>query len=444
MYRQLDIDTILQNIDTLEDKAKTIYLNKYEPTLEESNNVYRDIKQFIKDRKRIVYGGYAQNELIRSKNEKDVFYRDIDVADIEFYTPDPIGDMIDLCDILYKKKYKHIDGKDGVHNETYKIFVNFLNYCDVSYMPKSIYDNCPSITVDGLRLCHPHFMLIDAYRVYTDPMTSYFRLKKTFTRFTKLIKYYPFNDNLIYNKIEYDEKPKEIMDVLKYIKHDIIIKSDLIVVGHCAFNRFMKKAKMPSTYMIDCPFFQVISGNYSKDIDRIHNMLRKKYPSITKKNYYPFYQFFDKSSEWYIGDTLVLRIYGNNNRCTVFSKSEKKNIKFATSQLLFMYCLINYNLGIIRNNKFNEVLYGTMIARLLKARDKYLEKNNKTVIDKTIFQEFTMECIGEPVDILRQSFLDKATKRAAGKKVSFLYKPTGNPGKKPTFVFDDTTGMIKK
>lgn len=441
MYRQLDIDTILNNIDKIEDQAKTIYLNSYEPTMDESKNVYKDIKQFIKDKKRIVYGGYAQNELIRAKNENDVFYKEIDLADIEFYTPDPIGDMIDLCDMLYQKKYKYIDGKEGVHNETYKIFVNFINYCDISYMAPEIFNNIPTITIDGLRLSHPHFMLIDAYRVYTDPMTSYFRLKKTFTRFTKLINYYPFNENMTYNKIDYTDNKKE--DVLEFIKKKIIRNSNLIVVGHFAFNRLMKKAKMSDQYIVDEPFYQVISINYSKDIDSIHNILRKQFPSITKKTYYPFSQFLDKSSEWYIGDTLVLRIYGNNDKCTVYTKSHKK-IKYGTFQLLFLYSLIHYNMGIIRKNKFNEVVYGTMIVRLIKARDKYLDDKKITVIDKSPFQEFTVKCIGEPKDLLRSSFLDRTKKRESGKRATFLYKPSGSAGKKPIFTFDDTSGMLKK
>jgi hypothetical protein len=37
----------------------------------------------------------------------------------------------------------------------------------------------PTINVNGFRLIHPTFILIDTLRAYTDPLTSYFRLKKT-------------------------------------------------------------------------------------------------------------------------------------------------------------------------------------------------------------------------------------------------------------------------
>ena len=440
MYREIDVETILKNLDNIENNAMTIKLDKYEPTITEINSVYKEIINFIKTNNRIVYGGYAQNELIRNKNKDDTFYKVTDLADIEFYTPDPIGDLIDLCDLLHSKKYKYVEGKEGVHIETYKIFVNFMNYCDISYMPPDIYKNCPSITVDGIRLCHPHFMLIDAYRVYCDPMTSYFRLSKTFVRFTKLIKYYPFNENMIYNKIE---TKNEHNDVLHYIRKKIMQHSMMIVIGTYCFNNLMKIAKMPENFMIEDSFYQLISTDYSRDIDQIHRKLLKYNKDIKKKSYHPFYQFLDKSSEWYYNDTLILRVYGANDRCTIFRKSEKKKVLFGTFQLLLLYSIIHYNIGIIRGNKFNETVYGTMITRLFKARDTYLENKKITVLDNSPFQEFTTECIGEPKDILRESFLERAKKREQGKQISFLYKPKGNPGKKPNFKFDNTSGDLK-
>jgi len=443
MYRQIDIDTITKNLDNIEDNAKTIALNKYEPMISEVRNVMKDIIDFIKQKKRIVYGGYAQNALINNKNKKDVFYREIDLADIEFYTPDPIGDMIDICDMLYRKNYKHVKGQEGVHEETYKVFVNFLNYCDISYMPNSIYNNCPTITLDGIIYAHPHFMLIDAYRVFTDLMTSHFRLKKTFTRTTRLIKYYPFNENTIYNKISYDNSINENKTLFSFIRKKIIHNSRLIVVGHYAFNQLMKIAKMPENYSIDYNFIQLVSSDYTRDVDIITNKLKSYNKMITRKSFHPFFQFLDKSTEWYLDDKMILRLYGPNDKCIVYRYSEKKKTYFGSYQLIFLYNLINYNIGIIRKNKFNEMVYGTMINRMIKARDTFLEKNNLSILDKSPFQEFTTDCFGEPKDVLRSSFLERDKKKDKGQKIIFSYKPTGKNGTKPTYHFTDSSGNVK-
>ncbi len=446
MYRQIDEEIILKNLDKLETDAKTIYMKTYEPTIDEMNSVYEDIKKFIINKKRIVYGGYAQNALIKEKNKNDVFYKETDMADIEFYSPDPVGDTIDLCDYLHKKNYKYIEGKEGVHNETYKIFVNFNNYCDISYMPPDLFDKCPTLIAEGMLMTHPHFMLIDAYRVYNDPMTSYFRLRKTFTRFNTLMKYYPLDDKMAYNitKFNINMSKKENENILRFIRKHIIHNSKLIVVGNYAYNQLMKLAGAPDNYMIETTYYTIISDDLDNDIMKIYKKLKQKYPKVNYKRYYPFFQFMDRSFEFYIGDTMILRLYGNNHRCTVYRYSEQKRTYFGSYQLLFMYNLIHYIMGMMRNNDFNMNMYGSMLIRMMKMRDKFLDKNHINVLDKSIFQEFTFQCIGTPVDILRESFLENIRKREKGKH-KFLYKPKESAGKKPNFTFNNSSGdLIKK
>lgn len=443
IYREEDIDIINKNLSNLENRARAIYLKNYEPTLDEINSVYEIIKQYIRDNNLIVYGGYAQNALIRAKNKDAGFYSDTDTPDIEFYTPNPLKDLINLCDLLYKKEYKYVEGKEGVHPETYKIFVNFINYTDFSYMPQNVFDNCPTITIDGMRMTHPHFMLVDAYRVYTDPMTSYFRLTKTFTRFNKMMEYYPFKNNHIYNKIEYETtlNEKEYDEINNYIDNEILKKYKMIIIGHHAFNRFIKLADSKNIYLVQQPFIQVISTNFDNDRNIVLNLLKKKYGNkISYKKYYPFFQFLDKSVEFYYKDQLILRLYGGNERCVVYKYSEDEKHYYGTFQLVILYLLSNYNLAIIRNNKFNQMVYMTMITRLLKVRNEYMDKNNTNVLTNSPFEEFILNCIGQPVDPIRASLLKAIDNKSKGKKVKFQYKPTGKEGKIPDFKFNNSTG----
>jgi hypothetical protein len=208
----------------------------------------------------------------------------------------------------------------------------------------------------------------------------------------------------------------------------------------------MKMARAPETYLIDCTYYQMISINYSDDIQKIQNIMKTQYPNVVVKKYYPFFQFLDRSTEFFINGTLILRVYDANERCIVYRKSDKKKTLFGTYQLIFMYNLIQYNISKIRHNEtqsvINKITYGSMLIRMMKARDKYLEQHNKTVLDKSIFQEFTMSCIGEPKDLLRESFLLAKKKREEGKRAKFMYKSTGQPGKKPNFRFDNSSGEV--
>ena len=82
----------------------------------------------------------------------------------------------------------------------------------------------------------------------------------------------------------------------------------------------------------------------------------------------------------------------------------------------------------------------SMIIRILKAREYYLDSHDITVLDKSPFQEFTLQCLGSTEDPMRMARLESLKKREAGKQVSFNYKPKGNSGKVPVYRFDNTSG----
>ena len=447
MYRDSDYEIINNNLENIEENARKIYLSNYEPKLSEYKSVYNIIKDYIRKNNLIVYGGYGQNTIIKNKNEKDAFYKETDLPDIEFYTPEPLKDLIKLCDIINKKGYKYIEGKEGVHNETYKIFVNFHNYLDISYMPKKIFDNCPYLIGEGMRITHPNMMLADAYRIYTDPMTSYRLLSKTFKRFNLILKHYPLNNNLIYNEFSFkvNLNENEYDSIFKFIRKNIIRNSKLIMIGFQPFNRLMEKANMPDNFYVQEPYFQVITYEYNKDKNKILNLLQKKFSNITKKSYCRNFQYLDETTEYYYKNQLILRLYGNNERCVVYQYSKKKKINYGTFQLQISYLLFHYLIGIFNKNKFVESFNMTMILRLFKARDTYLEKNNLNVLDKSPFQEFTYDCLGEPKDTLRSSLLEGLARRKQGKQMKFSYRPSesGKEGKIPNYIFEKSSGELK-
>lgn len=441
MLRSNDISHIKSSLDELAKKSEEIRLKNYEPTLNTLDRIYQDIYQFAKEKKLIIYGGWAQNKLIEMKNPKDVFYNETSLADIEFYSFEPIKIGMELTKLLHSKKYKFVQLQEGIHEETYKLFVDFHNFVDISYMPKYIYDNLPTVNYKGLRLTHPHFMTVDAFRVYADPMFSFWRIDKTFTRFNTLLSYYPiFNKTMVGKKLDY----KNILNekVNRFIKHKIIHDSDLIVINHYAYNYYIKKT--PRTDLIcDIPYLSVISINYIDDVKKISKLLEKEYPKIKMIEYYPFFQFVGRKTEFYLDNKLVFIIYSHNARCTTYQAnfSENKKTLFGSFSLLrMMFMAEHYNFSI--HKKTSEASnYLILLNNLFQSRLEYLEEHNKTVMDNTPFSEFTFECLGDSVDPIRQSRLNLLAKIKAGKKARFMYDPDRNAsGKTPEFKFDNSSG----
>lgn len=427
MYREEDIDILKLNIGDIQEKAFIIYKTNYEPTYEESKNVYKYILEFIKEKKRIVYGGYAQNLLIKIKNPEDAFYKDIQTPDIEFYSFDPLTDLVNLCDFLYEKGFKYIQGSEGIHSGTYKLFINFINYCDISYMPKNIFDNCPIIKVDNLLITHPTFMYVDFFRVFTDPMTSYWRLDKSFFRYIKLYKHYPINFDY---KLEIENNPN-----LDIIRKKLLHNSDYIIIGNNAYNYYA--SKLDKNELINNDYYEIIMDDYKNEIKKINNKLNNLFSNnITHKEYSPYFDFWDNKTEFFYNDKLLLRVYGNNYKCIVFKKSDKKKLKYGTHQLVLLYFLINYTYYLTNRNKAESDKYLYLFYKLNNIKNKYLEINNRTVLDNTPFQEFTFTCHGETMDTIRKAMIERQT----DKKNKFKYIPSGKTISIPNYKFFNTSG----
>ena len=112
MYTQKDIDAIKEEMPKIKDEIQKIKLNKFDPTLKEINYVNSLVHEFIRNKKRIVYGGFAQNLLIKINNPDDQFYSELDTPDIEFYSPKPIEDLMELCDFLHNQGFRYAQSKN--------------------------------------------------------------------------------------------------------------------------------------------------------------------------------------------------------------------------------------------------------------------------------------------------------------------------------------------
>ncbi len=437
MYNEKQLKDIDLNLKDVINEAMKIYLKNFkEPGLDEFEMVRKDVLEFIKKNKLIVYGGYAQNKLIGIKNKEDQFYNEFSYADVEVYSSNPIGDSMKMGDMLFEKKYKHVQVKEGVHNETYKVFCNFENYADVSYIDEKIFNNMPVIEIEGIRFCHPHFMQVDAYRVYTDLLTSNFRLEKTLTRFNVLMNHYPFD---LQKKYKVDISPIS-EEISSFIKKNIIHNSDYVIIGQHAFNYYAKKLVKDENVVLPEGCFELICKDLREDSKKAIALLKNKFKNVMYKRYYKFFQFFDELIEVYINNKLVLKLYGNNDRCIVYKYSEKKLTKYATFQLLILYLLADFVRCYVNKNKKGEENNMSMITEIYRLRNKFFESNSLTIFDDSPFQEFTTDCIGVPLDQMRESFEQGARKKEQGKRMKFVYNPSGKEVKPPNYIFKNHSG----
>lgn len=432
-----DIDTDSNN--TITTTYVTVPANiPPQPPLEIVFEIVKITLEFVMKKKRKIYGGYAQNAIIKEKNKNDAFYSDNDIPDIDVYSPNPIEDIVELCNLLYSKGYKNVIGKEAMHKETYKIFTNGYNAIDLSYVPKLIYDNIPFVEINNIRYVHPSFAMIDLYKMMSEPLFSSWRWKKIFNRLYLLQKYYPFekfNEKL---QPVYKHK-KNVSDAMKIIEQFINNNKNIYLFGNFAYNYFVRETKMKEFNEINIDIYQFVSTNYKTDCAELIKNLKKKGLNISYVEYYPFWTLTGRSVEISCDGEIIAKIYNSLKRCcpiiTILNDSNIVQIG-SFDYILLMEMIMVFKQKVVRDIDKHKY-HLTIISNLLIMREYYLKKNNMTLFDNSPYQSFIKTCIGETFDPVMEAKRQRQ-RRKESNSYSFIYKPIREL--KSIWQFSNTSG----
>src|SRR5579872_1202388 len=164
-YTDEDYDQVLTQLPDIVKMASERAQEVMEPTLNEQKEVRNHIMEFLRTKRRKIYGGTSMDVLLKAADPKAGIYTETEFADIDFYSPKPVFDLVELTNQLYEKGYKYVQGKEAQHEESFSIYVNMHLYCQLTYVPTRVYKGIQTIVIDGIYYTHPHFMYIDQLRM---------------------------------------------------------------------------------------------------------------------------------------------------------------------------------------------------------------------------------------------------------------------------------------
>ena len=281
MYSSDDIKRLKDKISDIDESLKIKLSNEFAPYRNEKVNILGIVREYIKETHRIIYGGIAHNEAIKLHSPKESFYSVNDFGDYDFYSPTPVQDAYAICDILKGKGFTDITAYEAQHAETYSIRVKEFLACDITYMPKFIFDNLPTIKINNIKYVHPHVAIMDYLRMFTDPLLSAFRWEKAIKRVTLLQKYYPLKSNL--HTLPVKNKLNLLTDVFS-----IIPFKTCIFIDDYAYNYYVSKvnSELHTNYnLLNLENLTVMSTNYQEDSNLIYNTLQQNIEKLEIKEY---------------------------------------------------------------------------------------------------------------------------------------------------------------
>ena len=403
---------VQKQIDKIKEKAERVQNIKIQPTFKHMTKSTDIVKKYIIKHKRKVFGGMAINEAIRRKSKKDVFYTKETFPDFDFYSPEPITDMVNISNLLVQAGFKNVSAKEAFHPNTYKIKAeNYSNeIADISYVWSYIYYKIPTFVINGIHFVSPKYQIMDVYRILTNPMTGWHKIEKQYNRARLLEQFYILPETKQLLK-KYKSKILDKRNTFKYVtklKENIIndiVKNnkDIILVGDYAYNTLIKMSKINSyskKLIIPDEISLIIKeDNYDKFIDSIIKYMKKckictnkKMIKITK--FSPFLELYDKSARISINGHYVIRIY-STEICLPYQVFD--NIKIGTYHLIMLFLYSRKFRSIISKNNKNNSIYEYMLANLEYARERYFKKKSKIGIERTPFRELQVECMGTEI-----------------------------------------------
>ena len=167
------------------------YQERFAATDTEARKIVDIMERFLRVKARVVYGGAAINAHLSPANK---FYDpNLYLPDYDFMTPDPLQDCADLIVAFQEEGFEDVEAKFGIHEGTYKIFVNYRAAADVTYMPSEIYSRVirDADIIEGIHYASVDFLRMNIYVELSRPAGNVSRWEKVYERLLLLNEEYP-------------------------------------------------------------------------------------------------------------------------------------------------------------------------------------------------------------------------------------------------------------
>ena len=446
IYTKEDLKVFGDKFDAVMNKVNILQSELFEPTKKESDSVIEILHKFISDKGRKIYGTYAMHFLLKNKNKNDAVYGEFDVPIIQVYSPTPLIDLKILCDDFYEKKFKYVLGKEAQTENVYVVIVNNQCYISLFYAPDNIYKGIPVIEIDKLNIVHPHYLLINYYSRLMQPLINYDNLKEIMKYEHKLQKYYPLRqDKIDYNIINKNTDISMLNGILSSIHTFLKSINTIVFIGLYAYSSVLQSCSIKNNQDYvpqNITHYEIISDNYKNDVNNLIELLKSKYSTNSSKfriiEHYPFLDLYGHNTKIYYDDTLIFWGFDSDKKCipyqnlnTITIDNNKINIdseevvKIGSFSLLIeMNLTMSMHYKLMKNKDMLNY-HQKLTQSLFLLRTHYFKITNNTIMDKTPFQEITLQCIGTYTNpqIEYNKRVEKKKKEKSGAYV-FKYEPS--------------------
>jgi hypothetical protein len=231
------------DFDSLIKIGKEINDENTKPSVKELEKYKKVVFDFIKRKKRLLYGGLAMHFILETEKYEKKLYDSDREYDYDFYTPDPIADSIELSNELYDKGFPFVKRIVGISGVVFRIQVNTnTDIADINYCPQRVYDIIPRYDANNGVVCvHPDFLRIDFYKSLLHTPHSMWRWLKDYERLQIFEKLFPIKTFRFGGENNYKSDDLVPRTLLDKVLADIVLtnKESIVLTGTHAYNYYI-------------------------------------------------------------------------------------------------------------------------------------------------------------------------------------------------------------
>jgi len=359
------------------------------------------VEDFLRRKRLVCYGGTAINALLPTE---DQFYnKETEIADYDFYSPNPVADAKELADIYVKEGFDEVEAKSGQHHGTYKVFVNFIGMADITYMEKGIYERVKeeAVSVGGILYAPANFLRMGMYLELSRPSGDVSRWEKVLKRLGLLNKSYPLRGPKCYNKDfqrEMTSVDKKEEEKIYTILRDTFINQGVIFFGGYAISKYRHyMSKKIKDRFQKIPDFDVLSEEpelvativkerlEQEGIDDVKIVKKKSIGEIVASHYQIIVNGNDTVA--FIYEPLACHSYNIINE-----KGRKVNIATIDTILSFYLAFLFAKVSKTKNDKIENVYDEERLLCIAEYLFKVQEKNK--LAQRGVLKRFSLDCYG--------------------------------------------------
>jgi hypothetical protein len=408
-----------EQIDIIK-KASEVAQAKVDYVSAHDDNVLRAIEvieDFLRKKHRLCYGGQAINAHLPSKYK---FYDpNTTVPDYDFFTPQQQSDILSIVKDLRKAGFQEISVREGMHEGTIKIYVDFVPVADMTSIDPKLYRilSRREYKVDGISYLDANSLRMLMYLELSRPRGEVARWTKVYERLALLNEFVPvksckLKNNPFYGSMNKDQTKFTLNYIINHKR--IFAGADLLHFYEQSLSSKHKNTTWILRNKKPIVFFSNESDNDAKQIRNEFNLLRTYDPS-EKSIPYTIKTLSSKG----VDILPSMKVVCQGNHALVFiidqtachsyfhiSISDGKILRIASMDTLIT---LYFSLGLIETSFFDigsmECLANHLVEISIKARNHP---------DNFTFPFISIQCVGHQTTL--PSLIRAKVKRLTNKK----------------------------